>query len=139
MSSIKRIMIEETTPWQKPILEIANSGTATKGNRYIVGSAPTGTFSGLSKNDIAWYDGTDWQTDTPQEGWKVYDLDQGSLLTFTGTDWVKEGDLSDKMDKVSSAEEDELVSFDDNGNSKKSGVKTPVYDADLGAILMEFL
>jgi len=136
--SRKRIMIEEYASWQKPILSIANEGVAEKGNRYIVGSTPTGTFAGLSPNDIAWYDGTEWQTDTPSTGWRVYDLNQGKVLTFVTDEWVADVDIANKMDKVSEADEDNLASFDSAGNVKDSGVKTPVFDADLGCILMEF-
>jgi hypothetical protein len=134
----KRIMIEEFASWQKPVLAIANSGTATKGFRYIVGAAPTGTFEGLASKDIAWYDGTAWQTDTPSEGWKLYDLDQNTYLTFDGTNWVADGDLSEKMDKVDGGVDGNLVSLDENGNAEDSGVSKPVYDADLGCILMDF-
>jgi len=84
----KRIVIAETHAWQDPILEVSNAGTATKGNRYIVGAAPTGTFDGLTTHDIAWYDGTAWQTDTPTEGWVVYDKDENEHLLFNGTAWV---------------------------------------------------
>lgn len=138
-SAVKRIMIEETASWQKPILSIANSGTETKGNRYIVGSSPTGTFDGLTPNYIAWYDGTDWKTDAPAEGWKVYDIDQSAYLSYSGSAWVADADISDKMDLVDGAGEDNLASFDSSGQVKDSGVKTPVFDADLGCILMEFI
>lgn len=137
----KRIMIEEFASWQKPVISIANSGIATKGFRYIVGAEPTGTFSGLTTNHIAWYDGTDWQTDAPQEGWVLYDKNQGKYLQFDGTAWEDHGadvDISGKADKVSGGTEDNLVSLDGTGNIKDSGVSTPVYDADLGCILMNF-
>ncbi len=135
---VKRIMLEEYASWQKPIIAIANEGTATKGSRYIVGAAPTGTFEGLSTHDIAWYDGTDWQTDTPEEGSKAYDLDQNGVLSFNGTSWVLQEDVNEKIDKVAAAEEDNLASFDNAGNVKDSGVSTPTFDAELGCILMEF-
>lgn len=133
----KRIMIEEYAPWQKPVREVSNNGTATKGFRYIVGAAPTGEFEGLATNDIAWYDGEAWQTDTPEEGWKLYNLDEGEYFIFDGLNWVVR-DVDGKMDKVDAAGEDNLVAFDDNGNAKDSGVSTPIYDSDLGCILMEF-
>ena len=134
----KRIMIEEYASWQKPILAIANSGVATKGNRYIVGSNPTGNFEGLTPNDIAWYDGEAWQTDTPSEGWRLYNIATGKFLTYIAGAWVEDEDVEDKMDKVPGATEDNLASFDNAGNVKDSGVSTPVFDSDLGCILIEF-
>jgi hypothetical protein len=137
----KRIMIEEYASWQKPILSIANEGVATKGNRYIVGSSPTGTFEGLSPKDIAWYDGEAWQTDTPSAGWRLYNQATEKYLTYlegTTNDWVEDEDVEDKMDKVSEGTEDNLVALDADGNAKDSGVATPVFDADLGCILMGF-
>lgn len=84
----KRIVVAETHAWQDPIIEISNNGTATKGFRYIVGDTPTGEFTGLTANHIAWYDGTAWQTDTPIEGWATYDTDQSKHLKFSGSAWV---------------------------------------------------
>jgi len=135
-----RIMVEETSAWQKPVLSVANSGTETKGNRYIVGDTPTGNFSTFTEHDIAWYDGTAWHNDTPAEGWKVYDIDTTSDLSFDGTEWVtiSTPDISNKMDKVPTATEDNLASFNSTGEVKDSGVSTPVWDGDLGAILMNF-
>jgi len=134
----KRIMIEEYASWQKPILSIANSGIATKGFRYIVGASPTGTFEGLTPNDIAWYDGAAWQTDTPAAGWKLYNADDSKFYTFSGAAWVADEDVADKMDKQAEATEDNLVAFDGSGNAKDSGVATPTFDADLGCIIMGF-
>lgn len=135
-----RIMVEETTAWQKPVLSVANSGTATKGNRYIVGDTPTGNFGTFAEHDIAWYDGSAWHNDTPTEGWKVYDIATTSDLSFDGTEWVTIAtpDVSSKMDKVPTATEDNLASFNATGEVKDSGVSTPVWDGDLGAILMNF-
>jgi len=138
-SAVKRVMIEEYASWQKPILSISNAGTATKGFRYIVGSVPEGTFVGLTPNHIAWYDGTEWKTDAPTAGWKVYDANQAAYLSYSGSAWVADADVSDKMDLVDGAGEDNLASFDSSGQAKDSGVKTPVFDADLGCILMEFI
>jgi hypothetical protein len=139
--SRKRIMIEEYASWQKPIISIANEGVATKGNRYIVGAAPTGTFNGMTPNDIAWYDGDAWQTDTPSEGWRLYNNATGKFMTYVAGEtnaWVADEDVEDKMDKVPEADEDNLASFDNAGNVKDSGVSTPVFDGDLGCILIEF-
>ena len=79
---MKRILPEEKMSWQRPILSISNEGAATKGNRYIVGETPTGIFSGLTTDNIAWYDGIQWQEDIPEEGWVLYDANQTELLIY---------------------------------------------------------
>lgn len=84
---MKRIKIEETDSWQKPILSISNNGTATKGNRYIVGDTPTGEFSGFSTDSILTYDGTAWLEDVPEKGWTTYDLDQDKFLLYQDSSW----------------------------------------------------
>lgn len=90
---MKRILPEENMSWQRPILSITNEGTATKGNRYIVGDTPTGTFAGLTTDNIAWYDGTEWQEDIPEEGWITYDLDQQIYIYYingpSGFEWTE--------------------------------------------------
>jgi hypothetical protein len=85
---MKRIKVEETDSWQKPILSISNNGTATKGNRYIVGDTPTGEFSGLTTDSIATYDGSAWLEDMPEEGWLAYDLNQNLLLIYESSSWA---------------------------------------------------
>lgn len=79
---MKRILPEENMSWQRPVLSISNNGTASKGNRYIVGDSPTGEFSGLSTDVIAWHDGADWQIDVPEYGWVVYDANQNEFLVY---------------------------------------------------------
>ena len=79
---MKRILPEEKMSWQRPVLSITNEGIATKGNRYIVGETPTGIFSGLTTDNIAWYDGIQWQEDIPEEGWVLYDANQTELLIY---------------------------------------------------------
>lgn len=86
---MKRIKIEETDSWQRPIISISNNGTATKGYRYIVGASPTGEFSGLTTNSIATYDGSAWLEDIPEAGWMVYDLDQELILIYEASTWVE--------------------------------------------------
>lgn len=58
------------------------------GDGYIIGSAPTGVWTGLS-NDIAIWDGTAWIFETPKDGWYVRNT---SILNtfefFNGTIWI---------------------------------------------------
>lgn len=134
-----RIAVEETASWQKPVESVLNTPPVApaKGDRYIVGSAPTGAWEG-KENNIAWYNGTAWVFDIPLEGWQTYNKGLEDNMLFDGTGWVEKEspDVSGKMDKVALAEENNLVSFDANGNSKDSGVSAPTFDADLGSIMM---
>lgn len=75
-------MVEETAAFQKAVISISNNGTAVKGNRYIVGDSPTGNFSGFTPDDIVWFDGSEWQFDSPLEGWIIYDLNQQKYLYY---------------------------------------------------------
>lgn len=79
---MKRLLPEENMSFQRPVLSYTNEGTAIKGNRYIVGNTPTGEFAGLTTDDIVWYDGTQWQIDTPSDGWMAYVLDLESFYYF---------------------------------------------------------
>lgn len=136
--AVHLIPVESTFSWQRPVLEVANAGVETKGNRYIVGAAPTGTFIGLTEHDIVYYDGTAWVAYTPEIGWRVYDIAQTAFLDFNGTAWEVVADVDSKMDLVPTATEDNLVSFNGDGNAKDSGVGTPAYDTDLGMVVMSF-
>lgn len=121
---VKRIMIEETSAWQKPIIAIANSGTATKGFRYIVGSSPTGNFATFTAGQIVWYNGTVWLADSPITGWVVYDTNQSKYLQFNGSTWIDHGatvDISGKADKVDGAVTGNFAGLDVDGNLTDSG------------------
>jgi len=59
----------------------------TEGDRYIIGSAPTGAWTGLA-NRIAVYIGTNWVIFTPSEGWNVYDQGANEYVSFDGASWV---------------------------------------------------
>jgi len=106
--------------WQRPVLSVSNAGTATKGNRYIVGESPTGEFAGLTTDNIAWYDGTQWQEDVPQAGWVVYDLNQAELLFYengpSGDYWYYFRDL--------------FGSEGGGGSSQASGITTDTTNFD---------
>ena len=150
MGTKYRVPVEETFSWQRPILAIANSGTATKGFRYIVGSVPAGDFAALTPNDIAWYDGTTWQHDTPSEGWYVYNKDDNKRYLFDGSAWVDDSGsgTGDMLKTTYDTDDDGIVdkaeTVDDGaGNSTTAAeVKTAYdsrgqYDSDLGCIMFE--
>lgn len=73
--------------WQRPILGISNNGTETAGNRYIVGASPTGNFSGFTSNNIVEYNGSDWISETPEEGWMVYNIGEALPYYFDSSAW----------------------------------------------------
>lgn len=57
------------------------------GARYIVGTSPTGAWSGRS-NQIATHDGAAWQFHAPQPGWLAFVLDENGLLAWNGSAWL---------------------------------------------------
>lgn len=68
-----RVPVLETFLWQKEVNDIINNPTEVtfaKGDRYIVGSEPAaGSVFENHANDIAWFDGSAWNFDTPAIGW----------------------------------------------------------------------
>ena len=74
--------------WQLPVLDILNTppGGESEGDRYLVGTAGTGDFSGHD-NEIAWYDGAAYQFDAPAAGWRVYVTDEDNFYKYDGSAW----------------------------------------------------
>jgi hypothetical protein len=146
-----RVNVEETNPWQKPVLAGISTPpvSPTKGDRYIVVDEATGDFTG-KENQIAWYDGTVWKFDVPSEGWYVYALDPGQRMVFDGTNWEPdvaegEGDMTKAVyDTDDNGIVDKAESVDDGeGNTttaaqvKESYDRRAQWDADLGALIIE--
>lgn len=59
----------------------------TEGDRYIVGSAATGAWSGKDLN-VAYYASGVWQFAVPREGWQCYNTATDVLLVWTGAAWT---------------------------------------------------
>jgi hypothetical protein len=59
----------------------------TEGQRYIVGSAPTGAWVGQS-NKIAVYANLAWIFYTPVLGWSAYVETESLFVVFSATSWV---------------------------------------------------
>ncbi len=57
------------------------------GEAWIVPSGANGAWAGRSNEIAAWQAGA-WTFYDPAEGWQVFDRASGTLLVFTGTDWV---------------------------------------------------
>lgn len=57
------------------------------GDRYIVGTSPTGDWGGKA-NQIAAFDGAIWQFHNPEPGWTAYVIDEAELVLWNGSAWV---------------------------------------------------
>lgn len=149
MSTPYRIPVEETFSWQRPIINQTTNtppGSPTKGDRYIVGPAPTGAWTGNAKK-ITWYDGTVWRFDSPSSGWATYDLSFSppKQYTYDGSAWVAAtADMAKAVyDTNNNGIVDKAESVDDGvGNATTAAqVKLAydsrgVYDPVLGVIVM---
>jgi hypothetical protein len=60
---------------------------AEEGQRWIVASGGTDTWSGRDNAIAAWQDGG-WQFYAPKAGWLAYAADEGVLLVWNGGAWV---------------------------------------------------
>lgn len=63
----------------------APPATPATGDAYIVGSAPTGAWSGFAGRVAAWYAG--WRIKTPLTGWLAWARAEARALVYTGSGW----------------------------------------------------
>ena len=61
----------------------APPGGLTDGQRWVVGSVPTGVWSGHAGQIAAWQDGS-WFFYAPLDGWQVWDTTTDTALFFNG-------------------------------------------------------
>ena len=120
-----RLVIEEFAPFQRQVLDKDLNdppGSPAEGDRYIVGAAPTGVWTGHA-GDIVWYDGTAWQFDNPEEGWFVYVADENKFYLFNGTAWAEftAGSGGDMTKAVYDTDDDGIVNA---AESVSDGVNT---------------
>ena len=132
-----RVPVLEDFSWQPPVkdkdLSVA-PGDALKGDRYIVGAnVASGDDWFGHENDITYYDGSDWQFDTPSEGWQCWVNDEDEFYVFDGSNWGKlellSGDMLksvydtnddgvvDAADKLTDGSGDDL-NFEGNGANR---------------------
>jgi hypothetical protein len=66
----------------------APPGAPAEGDRYIVQASPppSGAWAGRGNHVAAWQDGA-WRFCAPQAGWVAYAIDEGTLLTWSGSAW----------------------------------------------------
>jgi len=62
-------------------------GSPNDGDCYIVTSVATGDWAG-QEDDIAYYDGSSWDFNTPEEGWRAWVRDENVMYVFDGSNWV---------------------------------------------------
>jgi len=82
--------------WQEPVEDKDLSSppaTPAAGDRYIVGSSPSGDWTG-HEYDIAEYNGSSWDFVTDVEGLACYVKDEDKLYTNNGTNWVTFGSVT---------------------------------------------
>ena len=81
--------------WQLPVNSMTTvtppSGPAI-GDRYIIPSGATGAWAGHT-NEIAQWDGTQWNFTLPSEGFAAYVDDQNNNYIFNGTAWAVFGGI----------------------------------------------
>lgn len=70
------------------VLNIANSPASTAdGVRYVVGTSPTGDFSGQANRLAVRIEGA-WEFYAPGVGWAVYNIANGRTYRYTESGWI---------------------------------------------------
>lgn len=70
----------------------APPGSPANGDVYIVGTSPTGLWSGKAKQIAFWSsDAGAWVFVQPKEGWKFEPTDEDVVYRYDGTNWVSYG------------------------------------------------
>jgi len=82
--------------WRDPVIDQLSTppGGPLVGDRYIVGSSPTGAWAGRA-DDIAEWNGSGWDFYTPTDGWAVWNQVQDKQQTYNGAAWVDIGGTTD--------------------------------------------
>jgi hypothetical protein len=92
-------------------IQDAPPGAPADGDRYIVGSTPSGAFTGHA-NELARYLDGGWHFYDPANGWTV-EVD-GSTFVFDGSAWVSKSAPVDALDNAVSG----IVSVDMGGGGE---------------------
>lgn len=74
-----RVPVLSRFSWQEPVANILSSapGSPVKGDRFI----------NSTDGKVNWFDGADWQADTPQIGWRIFNKSDATYYTYTATGW----------------------------------------------------
>lgn len=85
-----------TSTWRQSVITTANDPVlfGTDGQRYLVDTAPTGSWSS-NADDVAVRDGTGdvWRFQITQEGYRLFDIAAGVWKLFVGGAWAVEGGI----------------------------------------------
>jgi len=85
------VEVRTKNSWQQPVLDkdlTSPPGSPSKGNRYIVGSPASGTWTGHD-DEVTQYNGSSWDFLTPVEGWICWVSDEDTYYKFTGASWTE--------------------------------------------------
>jgi len=88
-----RVADRDLFSWQYAVIDkslTAPPVSPSEGDRHIVGSPATGTWSG-HEGDIAELNESEWGFYAPAEGWRVDVLSLGVVYRYTGAAWVFAG------------------------------------------------
>lgn len=75
---------------QANVIDVRNAqpGAPAAGDRYIIGTSPSGgDWTGNANGVAAFYTAVGWVIQTPVEGWIVYDRTENLFRLWTGTAW----------------------------------------------------
>ena len=87
--TVHQVEVRSKNAWQQPVEDKDLSAAPTspsKGDRYIIAGTPTDAWVGHG-DDIAYYDGSDWQFIGATEGQIVYVKDEDEVYAYA-TSWV---------------------------------------------------
>lgn len=88
MATYKVPLLESFT-WQKPVLDrlTAPPGGESKGDRYLIIAVGSGDWTG-KENQIALYNGVDWDYVLPTEGMAIWVSDEDKYYRYDGSVWA---------------------------------------------------
>lgn len=86
-------VLDDTIDWSVLDIRNAPSGSEVSGDIILVGTSPTGVFSGHA-NEIATYDGVIWTFDIPLVGDLLYNVANDNVYKWTGSAWILVGKLA---------------------------------------------
>lgn len=91
------VLTRDYHSWQAPVLDKdlnTPPGSPTAGERYLVGTSPTGAWA-THAGHVAVWNGTAWEYAIPSEGWYVYVLDEDLRYRHNGTAWVSDAAIGE--------------------------------------------